>query len=149
VRERTDIRLLAKHSFAEFAGQQTPRPADPVASADAPMAYRFNGMEHRWGERICVNIMVQIAAGALDGINGCLTNLSLSGALIQTKVDVRVYSLIQVTLKMPSTLQGNAMIKGHVTRKLTDEYIGVEWCEFAPEPVKLLLRPLRFGIPAI
>jgi hypothetical protein len=59
------------------------------------MAHRWHGKEGRWGERVKVNIPpVQVSAGALAGADGCMKNLSLSGALVQADVDLGLHSLI-------------------------------------------------------
>jgi hypothetical protein len=101
------------------------------------MAYQWNGSEHRWGERFPVNIPIQVSADPLAGIDGCLKNLSLSGALLIADVDLRLHSLIEVSIKLPS--QHIVVVVAHVSRKFKDD-VGVEWCEFAPTVVKDLLR---------
>jgi hypothetical protein len=101
------------------------------------MAYEWNGSEHRWGERFRVNIPVLLSAEPLAGIDGCLKNLSLSGALLNADVDLRLHSLIEVSIKLPS--QRIVVVIAHVSRKFKDD-VGVEWCEFAPSVVKDLLR---------
>jgi hypothetical protein len=73
----------------------------------------------------------------LAGIDGCLKNLSLSGALLNADVDLRLHSLIEVSIKLPS--QRIVVVIAHVSRKFKDD-VGVEWCEFAPSVVKDLLR---------
>jgi hypothetical protein len=45
------------------------------------MEKHWHGKEHRWGDRVKVNIPVQMSANALTGGEGCMKNLSLSGAL--------------------------------------------------------------------
>lgn len=103
------------------------------------MAYLWNGIEHRWGERVRVNIPVQVAALTLVGIDGRLKNLSLSGALLKAELDLRLHSIIEVSLNLPLPIVAGALIKAHVTRKLKED-VAVEWCEFAPSVVKELLR---------
>ena len=110
------------------------------------MAHRWHGKESRWGERVNVNIPVQVSADALDGADGCMKNLSLSGALMKADVDLRLHSLIEVSIKMPSSVQRAEAITAYVSRKVK-EGVGVEWCEFAPRVVKDLLRSPSIPLP--
>jgi hypothetical protein len=98
-----------------------------------------NGMEHRWGERVRVNIPVHVSAAAVAGFGGCMKNLSLSGALVKSACELRLHSLIEVHIELPSPSPCIAIVKAHVSRKLK-EGVGIEWCEFAPTIVKDLLR---------
>jgi hypothetical protein len=98
-----------------------------------------NGMEHRWGERVRVNIPVYVSAGAGAGSDGCMKNLSLSGALMKSDCDLRLHCLIEVHIQLPPPSPRIAIVKAHVSRKFK-EGVGVEWCEFAPSVVKDLLR---------
>jgi hypothetical protein len=108
------------------------------------MAYQWNGNEHRWGERIPVNIPIQVSAQPLAGIDCYIKDLSLSGALLWTQVDLRLHSLIEVKIELPPPSQRAVVITAHVSRKFKDD-VGVEWCEFAPSAIKELLRssPIR------
>jgi hypothetical protein len=111
------------------------------------MAYQWNGSEHRWGERVKVNIPIRVSAQPLSGIDGCLKNLSLSGALLKTDVDLRLHSLVEVSIHLPAPSQHAAVVIAHVSRKFKDD-VGVEWCEFAPGIVKDLLRSAAIRVPA-
>jgi hypothetical protein len=101
------------------------------------MEKRWHGDESRWGDRVRVNIPVQVSADAVTDADGCMKNLSLSGALVKADVDLRLHALIKVSIQMPS--QRSAAITAYVSRK-AKEGVGVEWCEFAPSIVKDLLR---------
>jgi hypothetical protein len=109
------------------------------------MENRWHGNESRWGNRVRVNIPIQISANALTGADGCMKNLSLSGALVKADVDLRLHALIKVSIKMP--LQRAAAITAYVSRKAGDG-VGVEWCEFAPSIVKDLLRSPSIPLPS-
>jgi hypothetical protein len=52
------------------------------------MSYRPNGLEHRWGTRALVNIPVRVEATSLPAGDGCMKNLSLSGALMKSDRDL-------------------------------------------------------------
>jgi hypothetical protein len=104
-------------------------------------------MEHRWGERVGVDIPVRLTVRPFSVKTGHLTNLSLSGAFIKGGVDVRVLSRIQVVIEVPSRFKhATPIVSAYVARKFKDG-IGVEWCEFAPQAVIDLIRsvsPRRF-----
>ncbi|MDP9012048.1 MAG: PilZ domain-containing protein [Pseudomonadota bacterium] len=93
-----------------------------------------------------MSIPVQVSAAALTNIAGCVEDLSLSGALMKADADLRLHSLIEVTIKLPPPSQGAAVVAAHVSRKL-EEGVGVEWCQFAPSAVKDWLRSPSVRLP--
>jgi len=109
------------------------------------MEKRWHGRESRWGDRVRVNIPVQVSANALSG-DGCLKNLSLSGALVKADVDLGLHALIQVNIKISSPPRRAAAVTAYVSRKATGG-IGIEWCEFAPSIVKDLIRSPSIPLP--
>ena len=111
------------------------------------MEKRWYGKESRWGDRVRVNIPVQVSTNALAGGVGRMKNLSLSGALVKSDVDLGLNTLIKVSIKMPSPSQRAAAITAYVSRK-AGEGVGVEWCEFAPSVVKDLLRSPSIPLPS-
>lgn len=110
------------------------------------MTNQIAGNGLRWGQRIPVNIPVQVAAHACSGVHGHLKNISLSGAFMEADQDLRLHSLIEVSIKLPRTTHNPAIVMARVTRKLKDA-VGVEWCEFAPSAVKDLLRSPSMQLP--
>jgi hypothetical protein len=110
------------------------------------MEKRWHGKEGRWGERVRVNIPVQVSAIADPAADGCMKNLSLSGALVKADVDLGLHALIKVRIKMPPSERA-AAITAYVSRK-TKEGVGVEWCEFAPSVIKDLLRSPLIPLPS-
>ena len=110
------------------------------------MANRWQGKEGRWGERVKVNIPVRVSADAFVGADGCMKNLSLSGALMKANVDLGLHSLIEVSIKMPSPWQRTEPVTAYVSRR-TKEGVGVKWCEFAPTIIKDLLRSPSIPLP--
>jgi hypothetical protein len=110
------------------------------------MAQRWHGKEGRWGERVKVNIPVRVSADALAGADGCMRNLSLSGALVKADVELGLHSLIVVSIKLPSPSQHAEAITAYVSRRVR-EGVGIEWCEFAPSVVKDLLRSPSIPLP--
>jgi hypothetical protein len=110
------------------------------------MAHLGNGLEHRWGERVRVNIPVHVSAAALSRADACMKNLSLSGALMKSDCDLRLHTLIEVRIELPPPSPHAAVVRAHVSRKLK-EAVGIEWCEFAPNIVKDLLRSPSVRFP--
>ena len=99
-------------------------------------------MEHRWGERIGVDIPVRITAHPFSVRHGRLTNLSVSGASIKTEADMRVLSRIALVIEIPHTMRSEApTVAAYVTRSNKGTF-GVEWCEFAPPVISDLLATL-------
>jgi hypothetical protein len=106
-----------------------------------------NRLEHRWGERVKVNIPVRVEAGAaLPGANGYMRNLSLSGALMKSDFDLRLNTLIEVSIALPPPSMCTGVIKAVVSRKLKDA-VGIEWYEFGPNIIKDLLRSALRSTP--
>jgi hypothetical protein len=110
------------------------------------MEKRWQGKESRWGDRVRVNIPVHVSVNALTDADACMKNLSLSGALVKADVDLGLHALIQVSITVPSPSRRAAAISAYVSRK-TQEGVGVEWCEFAPNAVKDLLRSPFIPLP--
>jgi hypothetical protein len=112
-------------------------------------------MEHRWGERIGVDLPVRIAGTPFAVRNGRLLNLSVSGAAIDTTFELRPLSRIQIFIDAPSQVRSEApSLDAYVTR-VAKERIGIEWCEYGPDIVCELLQllsvrrfsPLRVPMP--
>jgi len=98
-------------------------------------------MEHRWGERVAVDIPIRLLATHLLLVgSGRLVNLSLSGGLIATDLDLRVFSRVQVVVESPLQEKHVApTLAAYAVRKCI-EGIAVEWCELAPPAVAELCR---------
>lgn len=136
---RNSLLSSAGHA-ATRGGTNLPDPKDAFTMRDS-----LNGNEHRWGERIPVNIPVQVAVPASPAVEGHLRDLSLSGALMTANREFRLHTVIKVSIKHPPNESG-AEIMAQVTRKLKDA-VGLEWCEFAPRAVKDLLRSAPIRLP--
>jgi hypothetical protein len=110
------------------------------------IAKQLTGSGHRWGQRIAVDIPVQVAACSLPAIHGHLKNLSLSGALMETEHELPLHAYIAISVKPPGAGYSTTTIMARVMRQSKDA-VGVEWCEFAPTPVKDLLRSPSVRVP--
>jgi len=89
------------------------------------MSYLGNALEHRWGERITVNIPVRVETNQLTRANGCMQDLSLSGVLMKSDSDLRLHTLIEVSIALPPPSTRTAVLKAHVSRKFK-EGAGIE-----------------------
>lgn len=99
-------------------------------------------MEHRWGERVAVDIPVRLTVlHPFFWIDGQLVNLSPSGGCIAVDFDFRLLARIQVVVDIAAQNIRCAGISAYVTRKYQDQ-IGIEWCEFAHATISGLLRSL-------
>jgi PilZ domain len=98
-----------------------------------------NGLEHRWGTRVRVGIPVAIEAAELPRPSaGYVKNVSLSGALLNCEHDLRLHSLIEVSIDLPAS-SCTGIVTAHISRKC-NEGVGIAWCDFAPKLIKDLLR---------
>ena len=97
-------------------------------------------MEHRWGERLRVSLPVRVSTHAFSQWDGKLTDISVSGAHLQGDVELRPLTRVEVAVLLPQVSKYHAHpVKAYVVRRHRDGY-GIEWCEFAPLPVTVLLR---------
>jgi hypothetical protein len=113
----------------------------------------WNEMEHCWGKRIRIDLPVQVTADEVAAIRGFMRNLSLSGALLKIDANLRLHTLIEVSVELlevsvelPPTSPRPAILLAHVSRK-REEDVGIEWCKFAPIVVKDLLRSPSMRLP--
>ncbi len=97
-------------------------------------------MEHRWGERVTVDLGVRVAGRPYHVRAARLVNLSLSGAYLKMAADLRPLSRVQIAIALPRRFMHPVpVVPAYVARKCKDGF-AVEWCEHAPRPVLELLR---------
>jgi hypothetical protein len=97
-------------------------------------------MEHRWGQRLTVDLAVRVAGRRYHVRQARLIDLSASGAYIKVSADLRLLSRVQIALALPHRLpHPTPMVAAYIARKGKDG-VGVEWCEYAPKAVLELLR---------
>ena len=97
------------------------------------------GSEHRWGERVRVDLPVDVVEEGHAPVPGYLKNLSLSGALLKSSHELHLHTLIGVRIALPSPASESRLVEARVSRRPAHG-VGIEWCEFAPAIVKDLLR---------
>ena len=89
-------------------------------------------MEHRWGQRTAVNIPVRLTCQTYGAGEGRITDISLSGARIQTELELPPLALVNVIVE-PSDTVGSGWCHGPDTRLLACvvrcavHELGVEW----------------------
>ena len=98
-------------------------------------------LEHRWGERFPANFPILITTDVISSAAGIIRNVSMSGALIETGIELRLRCLVSIRLELSLPSRRSTLIQAHVVRKGRDG-VGVEFCDFAPRAVKDLLRSL-------
>lgn len=98
---------------------------------------RSDPMEHRWGQRIPLEVPVSLwVEGRLSG-RGLLRNASISGAFIETPLELPIFSPVTVTFSKAAAHVG---AEGAVVRTDTGG-LAIEWRDMAcPEIVALLER---------
>jgi hypothetical protein len=107
-------------------------------------------MEHRWGQRVLVDVPIRLVAGPFSGRSARLTNLSVSGGCIRSSFELRPLSRIELAVELPARFtRATPLLTAYVTRNFKGG-VGVEWCEFAPPAISELIRsatPRRYGYP--
>jgi hypothetical protein len=58
---------------------------------------------------------------------------------MNTDCDLRIHTVIEVSIAAPPPSSRTAVIKAHVVRKI-EGGVGIEWSEFAPNIIKDLVR---------
>jgi hypothetical protein len=80
-------------------------------------------MEHRWGERQSTEVTVHLVASSGKTGIARLVNLSVTGAYLETRVPLRLHSL----LYLQSHIGGNCVAASVV--RLDALGVGLKWCE--------------------
>jgi hypothetical protein len=92
-------------------------------------------MEHRWGERLTIDVPVKLRSGCTPALAGYMCQVSISGALVATAAVMPLASRIEVEL-------AGCDVPAWVVRR-EEGYLAVEWCELAPAPVLALEQQVR------
>lgn len=100
-------------------------------------------MEHRWGERITINVQVLVESASKSRFRGTAANVSSSGLFVRSVLAPAVGGAVFVELDDPR-LRRTHRVPAHVVRQ-TEAGIGLEWDEFAPRPIGKLLTLLRIA----
>ncbi len=96
-------------------------------------------MEHRWGERIVVDIPVQVSVPPLVIGTGRITNISISGAWISGRFDLPPLARAFVVFDFSVGGVREALPIACFVARVRPEGMGVEWRELAPQIVSDLM----------
>jgi hypothetical protein len=96
-------------------------------------------MEHRWGERIVVDIPVQVSVPPLVIGTGRIINISISGAWISGRFDLPPLARAFVVFDFSLGGVREALPIACFVARVRQEGIGVEWRELAPQIVSDLM----------
>jgi hypothetical protein len=98
-------------------------------------------MEHRWGRRVTVEVPVRIDLAHRTVGRGTLRNVSVSGAFIETSLELPVFTNLVVALPATNELApGSHELAASVVRRVPAG-LAVEWRDMAcPALVALLER---------
>ena len=100
-------------------------------------------MEHRWGERLKVELPVRIWTGYGSVGAGQVVDLSVSGAFIATRLQVPLLSPVNVVFRARrynGRLRESPVYVAHVVRREANGF-GIEWFDFATEDVIAVTHP--------
>ena len=97
-------------------------------------------MEHRWGERIVVDIPVQVSVPPLVIGTGRITDISISGAWISGRRSAFILARAFVVFDFSvGGCGGEALPIACFVARVRAEGMGVEWRELAPQIVSDLM----------
>ena len=107
-------------------------------------------MEHRWGQRVTLETPVKLAVAGRTLGRGVLRNVSISGALIETALELSVFSNLVVSLPAAGeSTPGSTDLPACVVRRALGGF-AVEWRDMAcPEIVALLERATGRRVAAL
>jgi len=109
--------------------------ADTDRSFEDPLRHT---MEHRWGERIPCSLFAWIHSGPGIGGTARLRDVSLSGAFLETALDLPLLAHIDVSVTGDRAASAGKTIAANVVRRERDG-IAVEWCETPGKSICSLL----------
>lgn len=100
-------------------------------------------MEHRCGHRRTAALTVVIRTRHGLVIHGLITDISSSGAMIQSMPPLRRNTLVSIQFNTDATVEERrrSTVVGEVIREQRTGF-AVEWCQFSPEVVVAIIRQL-------
>jgi hypothetical protein len=99
-------------------------------------------MEHRCGSRFSVDLPILVLGRDVCILEARLFDVSMSGALLESALPLRVFAQIEVVLEpFNCTFQPLERLPAFVTRLVAGKH-GVEWEHFAPPGIAHRIRRL-------
>jgi len=105
-------------------------------------------MEHRWGQRVPIDLPVRLIGtpGAIG--TGCIRDISVTGAFVQTNLNLSLLTLVHIEpIILSPNVSDSRRLPAYVTRAAADG-IGVEWCDLAPAIADDFLCATHEQVPA-
>ena len=100
---------------------------------------------HRWGRRVCLEVPVRLALGGRRMGHGLLRNVSISGALIETALELPVFTNLVVVLPTSSeAVPSSTELAACVVRR-QEAAFAVEWRDMACPPIINLIEKFSAG----
>lgn len=103
-------------------------------------------MEHRWGERVPLDLPVRLELAGELLAHARLRNASISGALVTSDSKFPVLATVDVVLISPRAPAGRLVLPACVVRR-EDGALGLEWRDMACQSVVSLLREVNARAP--
>ncbi len=100
-------------------------------------------MEHRWGRRQPTDLKVRFVSHSKIG-TGCLSNVSVSGAFLRTKIHLRLLSVVNLSIASGSRKANGKAVAAFVVRQ-DSAGVGLEWCEAGQTSIESRLALLADG----
>jgi hypothetical protein len=100
-------------------------------------------MEHRWGRRQSTDVRVRFVSHAKIG-TGCLSNVSVTGAFMKTKVHLRLLTVLNLSIASHSRNANGKGVAAFVVRQ-DPAGVGLEWCEPGHTSIEARLALLAGG----
>ena len=97
-------------------------------------------MEHRWGRRIPLEVPVRLELGGRPMGHGLLRNASISGAFIETALELPVFTNLVVVLPTSSESSPRSIELAACVVRREVAALAVEWRDMACQPIVELLE---------
>lgn len=96
-------------------------------------------MEHRWGERFRLELPLRLYSNLRTVAEARTRDVSLSGAFLEVRTRIPILCHLIVELEEAAGIDGEGWrIPAYVVR-VDEGRLGVEWCTFAPPPIRAAL----------
>ena len=105
-----------------------------------PSTSRAKPMEHRWGERVTLDLQARLLLQDGTCVDGVVRNASISGALIETAQPIPVSTPLNVSLAAAERTDGRTLDLPACVVRVANKGVAVEWRDMAVPTLVALLR---------